>query len=96
MGHGIGHAHRLTHAERLELQARVRAGQTHFAAATAVGCAAKTVQALLAKSGGIKSRSQARSPLRLSLAEREEISRGLLAGESCRRIADHRPGRRPP
>ena len=34
MGHGIGQAHRLTRAERLELEARVRVGQTHAAAAT--------------------------------------------------------------
>ena len=32
-------------------------------------------------------REPKRSPLRLSLAEREEISRGLAAGESVRRIA---------
>ena len=32
-------------------------------------------------------REPKRSPLRLSLAEREEISRGLAAGESLRRIA---------
>ena len=31
--------------------------------------------------------SPGRSPLRLSLAEREEISRGLVAGESIRGIA---------
>jgi Helix-turn-helix domain len=32
-------------------------------------------------------REPKRSPLRLSLAEREEISRGLAAGESLRLIA---------
>ena len=32
-------------------------------------------------------RARARSPLRLSLADREELSRGLLAGDSLRQIA---------
>src|SRR4029453_11758598 len=94
MGHGVGHAHRLTSRERSELQRRVRAGETHKRAAAAVGCSAKSVQRLLAKTGGIKSRAKPRSPLRLSLAEREEISRGLLAGES-RRVIAARLGRAP-
>ena len=37
MGHGSGQAHCLTGVERLELQRRVRAGETHEVAATAVG-----------------------------------------------------------
>lgn len=87
MGQGSGPAHRLTSAERLELQRRVRAGETHAAAAIAVGCSVKSVQRLLERTGGVKSRATARSALRLSLPEREEISRGLLAGDSCRVIA---------
>jgi len=94
MGHGAGPAHRLTSWERSELQRRVRAGETHKSAAAAVGCSAKSVQRLLARTGGIKSRAKPRSPLRLSLAEREEISRGLLAGES-RRVIAARLGRAP-
>src|SRR5437899_4446928 len=94
MGQGSGRAHRLTCAERLELQRRVRAGETHEVAATAVGCSAKSVQRLLVKTGGVKPRSTPRSALRLSLPEREEISRGLLAGDACRVIA-RRLGRSP-
>jgi IS30 family transposase len=94
MGQGTGPAHRLTGTERLEILSRVRAGASHAAAATAVGCSSKSVQRLVATTGGLKSRARARSPLRLSLAEREEISRSLLAGESCRRIAA-RLGRAP-
>jgi IS30 family transposase len=94
MGHGSGPAHRLTCAERLELQRRVRAGETHEGAATALGCSAKSVQRLLVKTGGVKPRSTPQSALRLSLPEREEISRGLLAGDSCRVIA-RRLGRAP-
>lgn len=94
MGHGSGPSHRLTFAERSELLRRVRTGETHESAAAAVGCSAKSVQRLLGKTGGVKSRAKPRSPLRLSLAEREEISRGLLAGESRRAIAT-RLGRSP-
>jgi IS30 family transposase len=52
------------------------------------------VQRLLVKTGGVKPRAKPQSALRLSLPEREEISRGLLAGESCRCIAA-RLGRSP-
>jgi len=87
MGHGSGPAHRLAQTERLELQRRVREGETHGAAAKAVGCSAKSVQRLLRKTGGVKPRTRPQSAARLSLSEREEISRGLLAGDSCRMIA---------
>ena len=94
MGQGIGPAHRLSAGERRELQLRVRAGATHAAAAAAVGCSAKSVQRLLVKTGGVKPRTVFASVLRLSFAEREEISRRLLAGDSCRAIAT-RLGRAP-
>ena len=94
MGQGSGPAHRLTSIERRELQHRVRAGETHAEAGIAVGCSAKSVQRLLRKTGGVKPRPKLQSALRLSLPEREEISRGLLAGDSCRVIAS-RLGRSP-
>src|SRR5512140_3784626 len=94
MGQGSGHGHRLTCAERLELQRRVRAGETYRTAAAAVGCSAKSVQRLLGRTGGLRPRATPQSPLRLSLPEREEISRGLLTGETCRHIAA-RLGRSP-
>ena len=79
--------HRLTDGERLELRRQIAGGATHAAAAAAVGCATKTVQVLLVRTGGLAPRDQPRSSLRLSLGEREEISRGLQTGESCRTIA---------
>ena len=94
MGQGSGTGHRLTCAERLELQRRVRSGETHQSAGAAVGCSAKSVQRLLGKTGGLMPRATSQSALRLSFSEREEISRGLLAGETCRRIAA-RLGRSP-
>jgi transposase, IS30 family len=94
MGQGSGQSHRLAPAERLQLLRLVRAGETYEAAATAVGCSSKSVQRLLAKTGGIKPRTTSRSALRLSVAEREEISLGLIVGESCRCIGA-RLGRSP-
>jgi len=41
---------------------------------------------LIASTGGRQPRELRRSELRLSLAEREEISRGLVSGDSCRSI----------
>ena len=87
MGHGSGSAHRLTSEDLGRLQALIRSGHTHKAAALVVGCSAKSVQRLLARSGGLKSRTKPRSALRLSTVEREEISRGMQAGLSCRSIA---------
>jgi len=87
MGHGSGPGHRLTSEERLSLQALVRSGATYEAAASVIGCSAMTVQRLVGRSGGLKPRSVPRAAIRLSALEREEISRGLQAGISCRAIA---------
>ena len=54
----------------------------------------KRVQRYLALTGGLKSRTKERSPLRLSLADREELSRGLVAGGSMR-VGAARLGRAP-
>ena len=72
--------------ERAELLRRIRDGETFEAAAAAVGCSSKSVQRLLVRAGGVNPRTRARARVRLSLAEREEISRGLIAGDSLRVI----------
>jgi IS30 family transposase len=46
-----------------------------------------SVQGILAQTGGIQPPTRKRSPRSLSLSEREEISRGLVAGLSIRSIA---------
>lgn len=46
-----------------------------------------TVQGMLARTGGIRPPPRRRSRMALTLVEREEISRGLMAGYSVRRIA---------
>ena len=87
MGTGSGPAHRLTSEEYRSLLDRVRSGQTHVEAAAAVGCSSKSLQRFLVRTGGVKPRFLPRSDLRLSVAEREEISRELLAGSSLRAIS---------
>jgi IS30 family transposase len=88
------HGHRLTEADRIEIQQRVSAGQTFVAAAAAVGCSKKSVQRFMASTGGLAPKAWHRSQRHLSLAEREELLRGLLAGLSLRDIAT-RLGRAP-
>jgi IS30 family transposase len=87
MGELRGRWHHLTGADQLEVLERLRAGASRDAVAQAVGCSRCTVQRLVYRTGGVKPRVVPRSALRLSLAEREEISRGVVAGESCRSIA---------
>ena len=46
-----------------------------------------SVGRILAQTGGIRPAQRSRSSRTLSLAEREEISRGIMAGKSIRSIA---------
>lgn len=46
-----------------------------------------SIAGILSRSGGIRPRQRRRSRLALALAEREEISRGVVAGQSLRSIA---------
>ena len=46
-----------------------------------------SVQGVLAETGGVRPRPRSRSRLALTLAEREEISRGMVAGWSLRAVA---------
>ena len=82
-----GNARRLSHADRAEIERRIFAGETFATAAAGVGCSTRSIQRFLASTGGLKRRVKERSMLRLSLAEREELSRGLVAGDSLRTIA---------
>jgi IS30 family transposase len=74
-------------AERLEIRRRVATGEPIERIAIGVGRAIRTIHRVIAREGSIPPRSSIRSNLRLSIAEREEISRGLRGGESLRRIA---------
>jgi IS30 family transposase len=70
-----------------EVWRRWRSGQAVRVLAREMRCNPSTVRDLLKRSGGIRPAPRRRWELRLSLAEREEISRGLAAGESVRAIA---------
>ena len=82
-----GNTRRLSHADRSEIERLIWGGETFETAAAAVGCSTKSIQRFLALTGGLKRRVKERSPLRLSLGEREELSRGLVAGDALRTIA---------
>src|SRR5438876_4288250 len=82
-----GNARRLSQADRAQIEGLIWGGATFESAATAVGCSTKSIQRYLALTGGLRRRLKPRSALRLSLAEREELSRGLVAGESLRASA---------
>lgn len=77
----------LTLRQQEEVWDRWRAGESARLIARALRCEPATVRRHLAATGGIRPVQRCRALLRLSLAEREEISRGLAAGESARAIA---------
>jgi hypothetical protein len=82
-----GDPRRLSRVDRLRIERLHRAGETFASTAAMVGCSTKSIQRYLALTGGLQSRIRERSPRLMSLKEREEISRGLTAGDSRRAIA---------
>ena len=82
-------------SERAELWERWRGGQCVADIARALERRNKSgVYRILAADGGIRPQARRRSAFALKLEEREEISRGIAAGDSIRRIAK-RLGRAP-
>ncbi len=83
-----------TTEEKAELWRRWKAGETIAAMSRAMGRGSATLLEAVREHGGIAPRARCRSRLALTLAEREEISRGLCAQRSFRKIA-RRLGRAP-
>ena len=77
----------LTAQEKAEIWRRYRAGNSLRSISRALGRSMEALRSLVASTGGRVPVVPRRSSLRLSLAEREEISRGVVAGDSCRSIA---------
>jgi IS30 family transposase len=80
--------------EQDELWRRWRQGESLRLIARRLGKRGPSVRAFVLQSGGIQQPSRQRPVRSLSVVEREEISRGVAAGESCRAIAS-RLGRAP-
>lgn len=78
---------KLSQAERSELWRRWKAGESTRSIGWALGRRSSSIYQLLAARGGIAPVPRRRSAVALTLEEREEISRGLAAGDSVRSIA---------
>jgi transposase, IS30 family len=77
----------LSHEQKSELWARWKAGECVSDSARALAVPGSHLHHVLACSGGIVPAARCRSSRALRVEEREEISRGIAAGHSARRIA---------
>ena len=76
-----------TQADKSLMWDRWQAGESLHAIARHFGRPHTSVQGILARAGGIRPPDRQRSRRVLTLTEREEISRGVVAGQSLRSIA---------
>lgn len=85
MSRNIGYG--FTNGQRQELWNRYQSGESLNAIARALGKTSSSIYNHLKPTGGIRPVPRKRSRLALTSAEREEISRGIVAGQSIREIA---------
>ena len=78
---------RISAVQSAELWERWKTGEGLRSIGRAFGRTSSCIFNHIRYSGGIRPPSRRRSPLALTLAEREEISRGLVAGRSLRSMA---------
>ncbi len=84
-----GKRSRLSLTQRTEIWRRWKSGQSLHEIGRAFGKPHSCIRCLLLPRGGIPPAARCRSRLALTLAEREDISRGLASGSSFREIARH-------
>jgi len=77
----------LTSAQKTELWDRWQRGESLKAIGRAFGKPSSSIYCLVSPHGGIRPAQRRRSRLALTLSEREEISRGIVARRSIRSIA---------
>jgi len=94
MGIGRGGSTGLSSAQRVEMWSHWKAGYRIREIARALKFDHGSIRSLLARAGGFAPRTRRRASHALTLAEREDISRGIAAGDSGRSIAA-RIGRAP-
>src|SRR5260221_14669502 len=80
---------RLSLTQRSEIWSRWKSGQSLHEIGRAFGKPHSCIRCLLLPRGGIAPAARRRSRLALTLAEREDISRGIASGSSIREIARH-------
>ena len=80
---------KLSAAQRAEMWGRWKDGQSLHAIGRALGKDKQVIHFLLARHGGMASPVRRGSRRALTLAEREDISRGIASGRSMRVIAQH-------
>lgn len=76
-----------TEADKRLMWDRWQQGESLHAIARRFGRLHPSIRRILAETGGIRPPTRRRSRLALTLSEREEISRGIVAGHSIRSIA---------
>ena len=76
-----------TEADKSLMWDRWQRGESLHSIAGHFGRRHSSVRGILARTGGIRPAPRQRARIALSLAEREEISRGVVAGQSARAIA---------
>ena len=84
-----GKRSRLSLAQKTDIWSRWKAGQTLHEIGRAYGKPHPSIRGVLLPRGGIAPAARRRSRLSLTLAEREDISRGIASGSPLRAIARH-------